>query len=90
MLRQNFGNRFTASFLDVNEQHLAAIGEEHSNYPFATESEFRTRQHVTAIGEEHRNLVVMLRECFTTAFLFLNRTLARKQTPRIVARRVAV
>ena len=50
MLRQNFGNRFTAGFLDVNEQHLAAIGEEHSNYPFAPESVFRTRQHVTAIA----------------------------------------
>jgi hypothetical protein len=90
MLRQNSLNRYTAGFLDVNEQHLAAIGEEHSNYPFATESVFRTRQHVTAIGEEHRNLVLMLRECFTTAFLFLNQTLAQEQTPRIVARRVAV
>ena len=36
MLRQNSLNRYTAGFLDVNEQHLAAIGEEHSNYPFAT------------------------------------------------------
>src|SRR6478672_6809219 len=67
MLRQNSLNRYTAGFLDVNEQHLAAIGEEHSNYPFAIESEFRTRQHAT-IGEEHRNLVLMLPECFPTAF----------------------
>ena len=49
MLRQNSLNRYTAGFLDVNEQHLAAIGEEHSNYPFATGMVFRTRQHVTAI-----------------------------------------
>jgi len=49
MLRQNPLNRYTAGFLDVNEQHLAAIGQEHSNYLFATESVFRTRQHVTAI-----------------------------------------
>ena len=90
MLRQNSGNRFTAGFLDVNEQHLAAIGQEHSNYPFDAKSAFRTRRHVTAIGEEHRNLVLMLRECFTTAFLFLKRTLAQEQTPRIVTRRLAV
>ena len=49
MLRQNSLNRYTAGFLDVNEQHLAAIGEEHSNYPFATERVFRARQHVTTI-----------------------------------------
>jgi len=89
MFRQNSLNRYTTGFLDVNEQHLAAIGEEHSNYPFATESVFRTRQHAT-IGEEHRNLVLMLRECFPTTFLFLNQTLAQERTPRIVARRVAV
>ena len=88
MLRQNSLNRYTAGFLDVNEQHLAAIGEEHSNYPFDAESASRTRQHATAIGEEHRNLALMLRECFTTVFLFLNKTLVQEQTPPIVARRV--
>jgi len=40
MLRQNSGNRFTAGFLDVNEQHLAAIDKSIPTIPLTLKARF--------------------------------------------------